>query len=351
MKIGLIAFNNIKYCPYINCYTTILNEQNIDYSIIYFDRDGENCENEKIIPIYWNKKKSKLFNFVCFKKKVIKILNKKSFDYLIVLTTLPGILLQNYLKRKYKYKYIIDIRDYTYEKYFIFYYVEKKMIKYSTMSVISSLGFINFLPKYEYTLCHNTTYTLPNNHYPSINKKESIIIGYVGTISYKKYCKKLIDLVLNDDRFCFYFYGNESNGDEIQNCIATLNNNRIKYFGKYSPSEKGKIIEKIDILFNVYGNESPLVKYALSNKLYDAFFYRKPLLTSKDTFMSTYASIYSFDLDINIENLNALYDWYVNIDVQKMNNFMNNKENQFFYENENFKLNIINKICKGGKNE
>ena len=157
--------------------------------------------------------------------------------------------------------------------------------------------------------------------YKNIDGK--IRIGYVGSISYIEHCKHMIDLVAKDERFVFHFYGRESEQKEISSYIDTLKNDRIKYFGKYEPKEKANIINSIDLLFNVYGNETPLVKYAISNKFYDSFYFKKPLLTSPDTFMSIQSGEYSFDIDYNTTNLDALYEWYCSLEGEKMVAFMN----------------------------
>ena len=317
VKVAIVAFNNIKYSPYVNTYSNYLDNNGIKYDVIFPDRNKLNESiGENTYSLYWDSEKSKLYNFIKFAYAAKKILKKNKYDFVCVLTTMPAVLLSTFLANRYKNRYLVDVRDYTYENIRPYFWLEKLAFKNAGMRVVSSKDFENFLPKSNYCMCHNTSYDFRNAIQCFNRQTGKIIIGYVGSISYVKYCKHLIDLVKDDERFEFHFYGNETHGKIISEYVKDLDNERIKFFGAYEPSQKGQIIENVDLLFNVYGNSSPLVKYAVSNKLYDAFYYKKPILTSPDTTMSELAKEYSFDIDLNTENLAGLYEWYKKIDSE-----------------------------------
>lgn len=345
MKAVIIAFNNIIYSPYIKTYSNFLDKKNICYDVILPDRNNiDEALGENLYRIKWNPKKGKISNSLFFRKEVLKILKRNKYDFIFVLTTMPAVLLSSYLIRKYKNRYLVDVRDYTQENLKPYYWIECGVIKNAAMRVISSKGFENFLPEADYFLSHNLSqdYASPKEVFDK-NTDGKIRIGYVGSISYVEHCKHVIDLVAKDERFTFHFYGRESEKKEISTYIDTLGCERIKYFGKYVPQEKESIINSVDLLFNVYGNETPLVKYAISNKFYDSFFYKKPLLTSPGTYMSTQAGDYSFDIDYNTANLDALYDWYNSLDGEKMVNFMNSTFEEFAKDTYRFEEEL-NKI-------
>ncbi len=324
MRVAIVAFNNVRYSPYIKTYSNYLDENGISYDVIFPNRNNiPEFLGENTYAVQWDKKKHKALNFIKFRSEVIRILKKNKYDFAFVLTTIPAVLLSNFLIKHYKGRYLVDIRDYTYEKIAFYYQLEYKVLKNAKVRVISSPGFKNFLPNLQYYLCHNTSYDF-SKAVKTFKKQEGghIIIGYIGSIAYAEQCKKLIDLVVKDERFSFYFYGNESSGDTVRTYIKEVDNARIKYMGSYEPAQKNGIIQGVDILFNAYGNESKLVLYALSNKLYDSFFFKKPLLTSPNTSMSEIASKYSFDIDNNTLNLNSMYDWYNNINGGEMSKYM-----------------------------
>jgi hypothetical protein len=109
---------------------------------------------------------------------------------------------------------------------------------------------------------------------------------------------------------------------------------RVRYYGPYEPKEKPEIIGSVDILFNVYGNDSPLLLYALSNKLYDAMYYHKLVLNSIGTYMEEMCGIcgYSIDLERN-SALDDLYNWYKGIDEYQINEYQDRMSARFFREN------------------
>ena len=320
MKVAIIAFNNLKFSPYIFPYVKILKEINATIELIYPDRNGieETFNDGALVPIEWDFSKKKIFNFISFRKNVIRKLSREKYDFVIVLTTFPAVLLGGFLSRKYKNKYLVDIRDFTHENNKFYYKLEKSALKNAVARVISAEGFKNFLPEEEYLFCPNVSSVYKENaRRCSLKKDGPIIVGYVGSIAYKDNCKKLIDIIKEDERFAFHFYGNENGEATIKKYVESVNCERIKYFGEYNPSEKAGILEKTDILFNVYGNDKMLLKHALSNKLYDSMYFKKPLLVSPETDMKTESAEFSFAVDLDkSKSLNELYEWYVSIDEE-----------------------------------
>ena len=91
---------------------------------------------------------------------------------------------------------------------------------------------------------------------------------------------------------------------------------------RFLPEDKKLIISQSDIVFNCYGSESKAVKYAISNKYYDAAFYRRPLIVSPDTTMSRLTGDYAYALDLdNTDNLDELYFWYCNLNKDAFENY------------------------------
>ena len=343
MKVAVLGFNNLKYSPYIKTYTDLLDRYSIEYDIIVPNRNQLNeTTNGNLVYIEWDKKKNKLQNFVTFAKKTQKILKRENYDFIFILTTIPAILLSHILVKKYKRKYLVDIRDYTYDKMPIYRNFETYVLKNAHTRIISSPAFGEFLPNLEYVLCHNFSYRTLLSDQAFERRSEPIKIGYIGSIAYIEECKRMIDLVKKDDRFCFYLYGNEVYGKIVSEYVESSGTERIKCFGGYEPAEKSQIILDTDILFNDYGNGSDLVRCALSNKLYDSFIFKKPLITSPNTIMSKLADAYSFDIDAKTKSLDALYEWYVNINGDKMVSYMNQHLEQFKKENILFE----DTVCK-----
>ena len=83
----------------------------------------------------------------------------------------------------------------------------------------------------------------------------------------------------------------------------------IEFYGAYRPEEKEKIIEETDIIFNVYGNDLH-VKYAVSNKYYDALVYQKPIIVSKGTTMEKITQGFSYCVTQDKFDCEDLIQWY-----------------------------------------
>ena len=77
--------------------------------------------------------------------------------------------------------------------------------------------------------------------------------------------------------------------------------------------------------------------YALSNKLYDSFYMRLPLLTSPNTAMSEEGGDFAFDIDLpTAESLDALYEWYQGIDWAAFGRYADDYLEKVFCEQDAF---------------
>lgn len=327
IRVGILMFQNMRYAPFLNMYEKLLNEIDyVEYDVIYYERDKSLSEikDEHHIALTWHgngtlaaPKYEKFANFLFYAKNAKKLLKQKEYDFIIVLTTFPAVLLSNYLSKNYAGRFIVDIRDYTLEGFRPYYKLEKKAFCKAAMCVISSPGFVNFLPKLEYNTCHNIDANVEIIEKSTFKRaeKRSIILSYIGSISYETQCKQLIDLVVNDERFEFHLYGNEANGTEVSDYVVSANNPRVKMMGAFTSADKSRIYGDSDLVFNCYGNERMLVKYAISNKYYDGAIFRKPLLVSPNTSMADLSGDFAYALDLgNIDSLDGLHQWYQSID-------------------------------------
>jgi len=344
MTVGIIAANNIRYSPYIFFYTNLMDEIGVEYELIYPNRmniEDSYAGTSYIIP--WNKKVNTVFAYYDFTRKAKEIIQKKRYDLLIVLTTNNAVYMAHWLKRSYNKRYILDIRDYTHENISIYYSLEKVAVRNSLLNVISSIKFKEFLPSGEYVVCHNTSGN-KDLYAPKLKHNSTLTIGYIGKGSYLEQCKKICDKVCVDRRFIFAFYGLRTVPDSLKSYEKYDN---IRFNGIFSPEEKETIILNTDILFNVYGNGIPLLDYALSNKLYDAFIYGKPILTSPNTFMSEMAGPFAFDMDFTSDSfLDDLYNWYNELNEQDLMLYAQEKYKQILDEGKHAEQSIRQAILQ-----
>lgn len=331
MKVAILLYQNIQHAPFLRFYTQLLEKNNVEYDVVFLNRNPSLAEDSLpgCISIKWFGKRktiiNKLFSALRYKRESLKILKKNRYDFVFVLTTMPGVLLCNYLVKKYDKKYVFDVRDYTKEHYGWYFDKERKLVSHSVFNVISSPDFKRFLPNANYHVCHNCNFNRETDFVFHERKHETIKISYIGSIQYIEYCLALIELVVLDDRFELAFYGNEAINHKVSEKVKDLRNSRITFKGPFAPSKKSEIYEESDIVFNCYGNDNNIVRFAISNKYYDAAFHCKPLLVSPNTTMERLLGKFSFSIDFNvIHDLNSLFDWYNNLDKKEFAFFCKN---------------------------
>ena len=321
--IGIIYVGNINRCPYLNKYTDILEENSIDYEVIYWDRASHNKDLKYIegtkknkYHIYSLKSKElrhpalKIIDFYRFSRFVKYIINEMKYEKLILLTTMSGIIITSELKNKYKNKYIFDYRDASFEYFRPFKRKLGEIIENSYFTCISSEGFLEILPQsHKYIMTHN----IPNN--PKVMQykqtfNDKIAIGYIGGIRESKYMKKLIDLFKGDNRFEFVIHGGGENLEElIEYAKESIN---IIFTGPYVETEKAHLVKNLDLICYNYP-ESYVNNYATANKFYDSLIYKKPLIGNIKTYsgMLIQKSGVGVSLDFDdVEYKNKIFSYY-----------------------------------------
>lgn len=325
MKIAVLLYQNMRHAPFLKFYEGIFREmEDVEYDVIYLDRHPELNEPDDVhhIPISWIGRDdhnvfAKFLTCATYPARVRRKLKAGKYDFIFALTTMPGGLLNNYLLHDYSGKYLLDIRDYTKEHIKAYFKAEMKVVRNSAINVISSPDYVKFLPTADYHMCHNLN--LPEKESNRIRFEKSpskrVVIAYVGSIQYADYCFRLIKLVEEDERFEFHFYGPEGGDLKITNYVNGLGNLRISMKGRFKPEEKEEIFTQSDLIFNCYGNDNNIVKYAISNKYYDAAYFRRPLIVSPNTTMSRLCGRFAFPIDLaKVGSLDDLYKWYRDID-------------------------------------
>lgn len=347
MKVGIIAANNIRYSPYIFFYTELLDHSGIDYELIIPNRSGTEDPFPGVVhTLNWDPKQKTAINYALYAKAVTGVIRKQKYDALIVLTSVNAAYLSFWLKIHYPGRYIVDVRDYTHENIYPYYLMQSVAVRNALMNVISSRRFTSFLPPAEYHVCHNYSKQDAATVKARFRKASGrIVIGYVGALSYVSQCRALMALVAADSRFCLEFYGTSPEEAALKEYARTLNCDSIRFHGAYVPAEKGAIIQKVDILFNAYGNGCPLLDCALSNKLYDAILYKKPILTCHGTFMTEMAGPLAFPMDLSAaDSLEPLYRWYTALVPEVLDAFAEETMVRVRQENEETQATIIRRL-------
>ena len=318
-KICFVSYCNLYLTPYIDNYLSLTNTQ---CDILVWNRHLVNEEKENYNVIAFNKavkdnsnsffsKIKKIFAYLGYGHFVNRILKRNCYDIVVFLQSAGAVFSQGLLLRKYKGKYIVDIRDYSIEGIGFLYKRERKLLRNSAVNVISSEGYRNFLPNDAmYLLVHNYNSSIPvANVMKPIDRPYRL--AFIGLIRFQEQNKKIISLFANDERFHVSFIG--KNAYELEDFVKSNGIKNVMLIDQFSPDETLKYYDETDVVLNVYGNHTPLLDYALSNKLYFAAALKKPILVSKDTFMAEISvkNGFGFVLDFEDEKIKDRLENYL----------------------------------------
>lgn len=353
--IGIIFIGDLKYCPYLSKYTESLEKNNIEFEVLYWNREASNNKVPENYISYIKKSKlnksqqAKFKDFIGYKLWLNRKLKETKYDKLIILSTLTGMLTFEFLLKKYKNKYIFDIRDYSYEHNKAFYFIEKKLIQNSYFTCISSKGFENFLPQEQnYLIVHNfNSKDIQNEgNFVKKSKEEKLNLVWMGAVRYFDHQKKIIDKLGNDPRFNLIYHGSGADLEKYMEYIKYNGFRNIVFTGEYSNEQKYKLIAEADILNNSYMTTKVMeVKYAISNKYYDGLIYKVPQLVETDTYKGQKVQINNLGISIDPEDIdfaNKLFDYYHNIDEKKFNIKCDSEINKILEEDKLYNQEVNN---------
>lgn len=333
-KILIISMDNLFATPYIKNYLENLEDKIVD--VISWNRRNidEQSLNFNEHFIFDDNGKKNIVSYIKFRYFIINKLKKNSYNKIIILHSPVGILIADTLK-KFKNNFILDIRDFTFEKYNLYNIIQNKNIRLSYATIISSEGFKTFLPKNNYIICHNNSVLLnekKEDYEKKEFKKKEIIISQVGNIRFYDETKKFIENSRNFNELKLKYIGSgASNLSNITKDIIIED-----YFDQNETLLK---YSDADFINNLYGNGNENVRYALSNKLYIACFLEIPILVSPNTYMSEIANKYNLGLEVDFndeKSVGRIIDFYKDIDLKVFKKgceeFLNrvNKENEDF---------------------
>lgn len=333
--IGIVSFLSPRYAQFIYKYTAILDEESIDYEVVFWNRELDNYSQNKnwigydkevntFQPFY-----KKIGSFISFSYFMYKTILKKKYDKLIILTTQTAIPLAPLLLSKYKEKYIYDYRDITYENFSLYKHIVNSLVKKSFFTAISSKGFVEsqFLDESnKFVISHNTR----NFKLMKIDKVRSkkTRITYWGMVRQPEFNKKVCDFFSKFKNIELTYHG-AGYHKEIQKYCQLKEYRNIIFTGKYNLSDIEDFVQNTDFVLNAYENDKQQ-QPAMTVKFYDSVMYQLPMIVTKNSYMSKIVS--DFNLGLNI-------DWNEKVDIEKE---INNFDWEKYRESNKYVFNSIN---------
>ena len=330
-RVCILSAVNIKHMAMISLYTERLLRDDIDFDIVYMDKYGEDEEfpakNKfvfKNIIDHNQPKWLKALKYMRFRKFAIRILEENKYDFIIVWNDVAIIMFSDYLARKWKGKYALNIRDYCRQDVKPMSWLFKWVINNAAFNTTSSLGYKAFLPDAEYIQVHSLNMPVLRKLTPRTGFREQgepIRIGFVGYVRFFDINSKLLDIFKNDPRFELHYYGSHS--EYLQEYARKKGITNARFHGSFSVQDTHLYMERIDIVNNLYGNHTKALDYALSIKLYNGVWCRLPILVCPGTYMEKISDDYGIGFTVhNYDDQlkEDVFSWYQGMNFQTFNN-------------------------------
>lgn len=302
MKILLMGFAKMKYMPYMHFYLDQIQRNRHEVHVLYWNRDctPENSPEGVICHEFaWSMeddipKLHKLRGFYEYRKFASDLLRRESFELLVVMHSLPGVLLSGLLTREYRNRFVFDYRDYTYESFAPYRQIIHGLVHASWATFVSSDGFRDVLPALDklYTSHNLRSDAVSHRGQPRRRTEGPLRIAFWGYIRHEQLNRKIIQALAGDDRFQLHFYGREQAiALNLKTYARELDADNVVFHGAYDPGEQDSFAAETDLLHNIYSNtEAPAQQRAMTNKYYDGLAYYLPQLCMKDSFMGARVS-------------------------------------------------------------
>ena len=322
MRVLIAGFTTKKYMPYLDKYLEVLKQHSCDYDIVYMDR-SDDSESVKIGNEYYFNYKMPIekriwskflpyWGYMCY---VGKILREGDYDKIIFLTTAPAVLLAKFYLNKYKNKYILDYRDYTFEKIGLYRKLVERIIDDSYASFISSKGFEKFVGEHKNLFLTHNISNVEDACCLTSNEEitQNIIIGFVGCVRYFDVNSTLIDKLKNSEEIKLSYVGPAYDDCNLKEYCQENKIENVSFIDSFDNKEKANLYKKITVVNSIYSLKSPEVLQAIPNRLYDAAIYKRPILVAKGTYLEKIVNKYGLGIAVDVyeDDLNSIIEEYL----------------------------------------
>lgn len=317
LLVNMFSKNESSYTDY---YIEELEKAGVSYESIYFERYDMNAEAEEGEILFkeycptGGSKFKKIGIMLRYAYLVRKLIRERQYKGIMVFTTVPAVMIQDLLTGRYTGKYLFDIRDYTHENIKAYKDIEDKLISHSFATIISSRGFLRFLPENrKYYVTHNVAMVDPDEYDARTIDPQNVHVGYVGSIRYYDENKAMISQFAGKPNYHMDYYGTLTQGYDLPGFCKEINADNVTFFGRYDNNDKKKIYRSIDVIHSAYGTQGLETTTLIPHRLYDAALYKCPIIVSKGTYLAEVVEKYQmgFAVDVFNDSVSEMLDAYL----------------------------------------
>lgn len=240
-------------------------------------------------------------------KSVLKETSKNSLYYVIGYDV--AIIFRLLSKRKFIYEVpdlvYVDIKNKIVRN--LCSRIDRYLIKHSFISAFRSEGFIKYLfgdnkPDNVMAITNRLNKNILNLE--QVAKQEFdpnvLKIGFVGYIRYNAIYNFAKVLCTNFPQYEFHFFGTFSIDRDEKLFEQLKEYPNCKFHGAFnSPLDLPQIYSSIDLVLSTYDVESVNVLYAEPNKIYEAIYFRTPIIVSSGTFLAEKVNRLNIGFDVD----------------------------------------------------
>ncbi|MDZ7719646.1 MAG: hypothetical protein U5K72_12585 [Balneolaceae bacterium] len=276
-------------------------------------------------------------------KSIFKIRKKiKSFDVLycfnfdiLFIGWLSTIFIQKDIKIIYDLADIHKVLGGTGFLSTVFRSIERFLLKRTTMVVVASPAYID---GYFHKIQHadNRFFAIENKMLPGVkssknrvrsgykSKKGVLKIGYFGMLR----CETSLDflhrlLVKNKDKFELLLAGIFLQTESYKPNFQKLEN--ASYYGAFVyPDDLPKLYNSVDIIWAAHMHGETNSKWSMSNRFYQACFYKRPLITQANTQDSERVESYNIGATLDLNDFDSSEKIIHSINKEKMETWRRN---------------------------
>lgn len=323
MKIGIISIGDYRHITLISKYTSYFEENRIPYDVICTDRYTDPIEKDNVFQYAMPSTKSKLDkvkSFIAFKRWAQRLIVQNHYDFLVIWNENTALLFSDFLLRKFKGRYCVNIRDVDFLNQTILNVIRGKVITNSSFSTYCSKARLEFPKGYNYVLMRSMNLDVLKH----VKKRETIRsesepirIVFVGKVRFFDADKELIQAFGNDRRYEVWYIG--AGSENLEYLKEQYNN--LFLVGKYTPDETAKYLEMADVINSYFGTKVLGYERMSSIRFSYAPYIHVPVIVGTNTNMEeegkTYGFAYGFGAVECGNEADAFYKWYRNIDSPK----------------------------------
>lgn len=315
MKIALICPSNMLYMPYVDNYTKIFDETDVDYCVINWDRFKIEKNSEFTYRDSKIGHQRSFLDYFKYSRFVLNILKKNNYNKVVVFGIQLVFFLKSHLIKEYSNKYIIDIRDHN---RIIKYFNIEKTIEYSNFTVLSSPGYKEWLPKSnKYIINHNTKIESLDELIEvkpfDLSSGNKISVGCIGALRDYKINIDFIESLRNSEIVQLNYHGEGDINEDISRYLFEHYIKNVKLTGRYDKKEEPELYIKNNIINVLRYNDGINNKTALPNRLYNAAIYGKPMLAFEGTYLAEIVNKYNLGIVVeSFDNIEREIMEYIN---------------------------------------